>query len=234
MIRKEGSPGVQPRVHLRNERRQATILETVPGAKNCSRRPASSPRINQRGRTQMWGPPANCRGAASNPILKTELFTVRFGGLSALTPSQFLGPAGRNPRHHRTERRRQEHLFQLPDRGAAADLGPHRVQRRRYHRPSRRTRSRRRASRAPTRSPISCRTPPPWKTCGSRPSRAAMPGTWSRTTPLFSNIREGRARSTPSAPVQSARTGGQSLARRAAQSRNRHRARHRADVALPR
>ena len=37
--------------------------------------------------------PASSRGAASAPILKTELLTVRFGGLSALNPGQFRGQA---------------------------------------------------------------------------------------------------------------------------------------------
>ena len=49
---------------------------------------------------------------------------------------QFRAPARGDPRHHRPERRRQEHVLQLPDRRAAPDLGAHHVQRRGHHRPA--------------------------------------------------------------------------------------------------
>ena len=45
-------------------------------------------------------------------------------------------PPRRNPRHHRPERRGQEHVLQLRHRRAAADLGPHPAQRQRHHRPA--------------------------------------------------------------------------------------------------
>ena len=49
-------------------------------------------------------------------------------------PGQFRGRARRDPRGDRPERSRQEHVLQLPDRRAAADLRAHPVQRRGHHR----------------------------------------------------------------------------------------------------
>ena len=114
------------------------------------------------------------------PILRTEGLTVRFGGLTALNNVNFEVAARRDPRHHRPERRGQEHLLQLPDRRAAPDRRAHPLQRRGHHRAAARTASRRRASPAPTRSPTSCPTPPRSRTCASPPSRAGTAGACSR------------------------------------------------------
>jgi len=63
-------------------------------------------------------------------VLRTEALTIRFGGLVALNSVNFEIRRGEISRRHRAQRRRQEHVLQLPHRRAASDLGPHRVQRR--------------------------------------------------------------------------------------------------------
>ena len=67
------------------------ILDMVAeGQDASSRRPASSPqRKCARNRRSTIAPRRSGRGAASAPVLKTELLTVRFGGLAALTQVNF-------------------------------------------------------------------------------------------------------------------------------------------------
>ena len=130
----------------------------------------------RRRQRQQSSPAATGRGGETAPVLRTEGLTIRFGGLTALNDVNFeVQPRG-NPRHHRPERRRQKHVLQLPDRRAAPDLGPHPVQRRGHHRPAAQPDLAARASRAPTRSPTSCRTRRRWRTCASPRSRAGTAG----------------------------------------------------------
>ena len=49
---------------------------------------------------------------------------------------QFRGPARRDPRRHRPQRCRQEHVLQLPHRRAAPDRGSRHLQRRGHRRPA--------------------------------------------------------------------------------------------------
>ena len=98
----------------------------------CERRDSSSD-----GRPSIDALPDGCRpGSGFGAVLRTEGLTMRFGGLTALDKVDFEIAARRDPRDHRAERGRQEHLLQLPDRRAASDLGAHSVQRRGHHRAS--------------------------------------------------------------------------------------------------
>ena len=78
--------------------------------------------------------PADDRGAISAPILRTEHCPFDSAG-SRRCPTSISKCTQQDPRHHRAERRRQEHVFQLSDGRAAADRRPHRLRRRRDLRP---------------------------------------------------------------------------------------------------
>ena len=136
-----------------------------------------------------WRPrPVPAGAPPPAPILRTEGLTMRFGGLTALNNVSIAVARGRDPRHHRPERRGQVHLLQLPHRRAAAHGRAHHPRTARTSPGCRRTRSRTRASPAPTRSPISCRAPRCSRTCASPPSRAATAGACCATTSSFPDI----------------------------------------------
>ena len=160
---------------------------------------------------------------------------MQFGGLTALSNVSVSVPRGRDPRRHRPQRRGQVDLLQLPDRRAPPDRGPHHLRRRGHHRiaarshlsqghrplvpdhqhPARGDGAGERAHRRPVSPPRleSSASPPRLR----RRGRAGPGGAGGGEPP-----RQGR------------RAGSQPLPRRAAQPRDRHRAGHRAQAALPR
>ena len=97
--------------------------------RRCSRRPVSSPdqlaglarSASPVGVGEGSDPP--CRGP-DRPLRRPDRAERR----------QLRSPARRDPRDHRTERGRKEHLLQLPDGRPAPHLGTHPVQRRGHHR----------------------------------------------------------------------------------------------------
>ena len=148
---------------------------------------------------------------------------------------QLRGPARRDPRHHRAERRGQEHLLQLPDRRAAPDLGPHPVQRRGHHRPAAQSdlAQGHRALLPDHQHPAERHG------AGERAHRRAVaPARLEHAQALHRlprHHRQGGSGAGVGRPArQGRRAGRQSVARRAAQSRDRHRACDRAAAALPR
>ena len=56
---------------------------------------------------------------SSHPLV-TDKLTMHFGGLAALEDIDLVVRTGRDPRHYWTQRRRQEHVLQLPDRACCA------------------------------------------------------------------------------------------------------------------
>ena len=176
------------------------------------------------------------REGAPAPVLRTEGLTIRFGGLTALNNVNFevgrgeiraiIGPNGAG----------KSTFFNCLTGVLRPTSGAHPVQRRGHHRASARPHLAAAASRAPTRSPTSCPTPPRSRTSASPPSRAGTAGACSGTTTLVSRPhRQGARRCwSRSGCRQGRRARRQPVARRAAQPRDRHRARDRAAAALPR
>ena len=162
---------------------------------------------------------------------------MRFGGLTAAQQRQRRGGPGRDPRHHRAQRRGQVHLLQLPDRRAPPDRRaascstartspgclPHAISRKGIARsyqitnilPGATVLENVRIAAQSRRHALEPAAPPP----------RASPTSWSEAARVLDAV--GLAR-------QGGRAGRQPLPRRAAQSRDRHRARHRAAAPLPR
>ena len=72
--------------------------------------------------------------AFSGPVLEARGLTKSFGGLRRQPQHRFRRRAGRAARHHRPQRRGQEHVLQDADLRAAAELRPHHLPRPRHHR----------------------------------------------------------------------------------------------------
>ncbi len=72
--------------------------------------------------------------ARSGPILQASGLTKRYGGLVANSDIDFTVNHGEAARHHRPERRRQDHVLQDADLRGAADLRDDRVRGPRHHR----------------------------------------------------------------------------------------------------
>ena len=84
---------------------------------------------------------ARLMSAAAAPLLDVEHLTMRFGGLVAIDDLSFCGRARRDHRHHRPQRRRQDHGLQLHHRLLQADQRAHAAEpRRRSPPPARSTR----------------------------------------------------------------------------------------------
>ena len=93
----------------------------------CCRRP----------RRRRCPPRRHCRrarGAPAGPLLEVRKARKQFGGLVAVNDLSLRDSAGRDPRAHRAERRRQEHdvqpYFRRAARSAAATCVPRRIDRR--------------------------------------------------------------------------------------------------------
>ncbi len=67
----------------------------------------------------------------SDPIIEVDHVTLRFGGVTSLADVSLRPAARRDPRGHRTERRRQDVAVQLPDRRLRPPRGRHHTSRRR-------------------------------------------------------------------------------------------------------
>ena len=106
------------------------------------------------------------------------------------------GRAGRAARRDRPQRRRQDHLLQPDQRLSLADLGPHRVRRRRTSRGSCRRGACGAASPAPFRSPRSFPSSRCARICASR-SRS-LRATACKAVAVARRRRRGRARASPS------------------------------------
>ena len=180
-------------------------------------RPASSPERDRELRCPAAPPPPTA--GAPRPILRTEGLTVRFGGLAALNNVNIAVRRGRDPRHHRPQRRRQVDVLQLPHRRAPPDGGrivfdgeditgpaarPDLAQGDRalvpdHQHPARRHRARERAHRrpvAPARAGASCATTAPTPTCIDR-ARAVLDCGRARATrqdELAANLSHGEQR----------------------------------------
>ena len=120
---------------------------------------------------------------------------MRFGGLTALNnvSASRVRPR-RDPRRHRPQRRGQVHLLQLPHRRAAARPRAASISNGEDIAGLPPNASPTRASRAPTRSPISCPGPPCWRTCASPPSRAVTRWSLLRHHSPFTDLLDKRAR----------------------------------------
>ena len=128
-----GPPGDAPPVHLRDQGRQAQDHRRDPGGQrrlsgrlhvrlSDSRRfPRCALPGLRPGRRQADGPPH--RGP-DHSLWRADRPQQR----------ELRGQARRDPRHHRPERRRQEHVLQLPDGRAAPHLRTRPVQRREHRR----------------------------------------------------------------------------------------------------
>ena len=168
---------------------------------------------------------ATGRRAEPAPILKTERLSVRFGGLSALSEVNFEVPRGEVRAIIGPNGAGKSTFFNCltgvlrPSGGRIIDGEDTRL-------PSNAISQK--ASRAPTRSRISCPTPQHWRTCVSPPNRAVtVEHDLHITARSPISIARRKSRSMPwgfSKRGSSLRT----VARRTAQSRDRHRARHRA------
>ena len=77
---------------------------------------AGTRRCRARGARLMVAPPV--------PLLSVEHLTMRFGGLIAIDDLSFSARARRDHRHHRPQRRRQDHRLQLHHRILQADRRP--------------------------------------------------------------------------------------------------------------
>ncbi len=96
-----------------------------------------------------------CPTAQGMNVLEIQNVTKRFGNLVAVRDVSLNVAQGRDARHHRPERRRQDHLLQPDQRILSADLRRDRVRRPRHHRRCRPIGASRSAWRAPSRSPRS-------------------------------------------------------------------------------
>ena len=135
---------------------------------------ASSAAQGRVGRHRRPGPRMSRR--QTDPILKVEHLTMRFGGLVAINDAVLRGRARRDHRAHRPERRRQDHASSTaspastsrPRAGSRWRSSPAAV--RRPSRPS--TRERRAASAAGSSSSSGCRTT---RSPRTRPGRPHLP-----------------------------------------------------------
>ncbi len=99
---------------------------TVLGGARPPRRPAATgrpPRARRRWRRRRrLGTAALPASAPGEPLLVVSEVRAspQFGGLKALHGRQLRGAARRDPRHHRPQRRRQDHAVQRPQRHRAA------------------------------------------------------------------------------------------------------------------
>ena len=92
------------------------------------------------------------QAAAGEMLLSVEDVSLAFGGVKAITRRVVRHPQGRNPRHHRSERRRQDLDAQRHQRLLSSAARPHHVQGQDAEQDAARTRRRAAASRAPSRT----------------------------------------------------------------------------------
>ena len=165
--------------------RNLHLKETVPGDKTIFtarlhvRAHKCAPKLRSTS-----GSPVGGRGVSASPLLKTELLSVKFGGLAALSEVNFqvardevravIGPNGAG----------KSTFFNCLT-GVLRPTGGRIIFDGEEITGLRPISFRGKVSRVPIRSPIFFLTPVSWKTFALPPSHAGTPGIWCRTTALL-------------------------------------------------
>ncbi len=136
-LRKDDHQAFLQRIHLRGEGRDLQASrDSAEGQDSCSAGVSLPRGVSGRGPDDRNALPGEQPGSGVGSHSQDRVVDCPLRRTVGAQPGQFRGRPRRGPRHHRTERRRQEHLLQLPDRRVAAVLRPHRLQRRGRHRPA--------------------------------------------------------------------------------------------------